>query len=82
MVGDVGYCVGGPVDVSVDLQEEEPDVGDEWIIWHCRAWRALMWLTSVSGRKVRRGGCKERTRAVRMTYAPGSQLTWTSRRRG
>ena len=34
MVKDVGYCVGSPMDVSEDLQEAEPDFGDEWRHWH------------------------------------------------
>ena len=33
MVGDDGYCVGSPINVSDDLQEE-PELGDEWRKWH------------------------------------------------
>ena len=34
MVGDVSYCVGCDMNVCDVLQEDEPDLGDEWRTWH------------------------------------------------
>ena len=51
MVGDVGYCV-----VSADIQEAEPDLGDEWRNWHVDEAPVGIWKKEKEGSEGARGG--------------------------